>query len=152
LDCVRRRRLVSALPLWASWWTREAKGMARTLNRLTAMRVTKAKRPGLLSDGGGLYLRIAPGGSKQFIFRYTANGRLRDMGLGPTHTLSLEQARERARDARLLRLDGLDPIEAKRARKAALRAADAKAMTFRQCAEGFIKDNQKEWTNAAHHR
>jgi integrase len=49
-------------------------------------------------------------------------------------------------------LDGLDPIEAKRARVAALRAADAKAMTFRQCAEGFIKDNEKEWTNAAHHQ
>src|SRR5215831_10139896 len=126
--------------------------MARTLNRLTAMKVAKAKKPGLLSDGGGLYLRIAPAGSKQFIFRYTANGRLRDMGLGPTHTLSLEQARERARDARLLRLDGLDPIEAKRARVAALQAADAKAMTFRQCAEGYIKDNEKEWKNAAHHQ
>jgi integrase len=126
--------------------------MARILNRLTAMKVAKAKRPGLLSDGGGLYLRIAPGGSKQFIFRYAMNGRLRDMGLGPTHTLSLEQARERARDARLLRLDGLDPIEAKRARMAALQAADAKAMTFRQCAEGFIKDNEKEWKNAAHHK
>jgi integrase len=35
---------------------------------------------------------------------------------------------------------------------AALPAADAKAMTFRQCAEGFIKDNEKEWKNAAHHR
>jgi integrase len=126
--------------------------MARILNRLTAMRVAKAKTPGLLSDGGGLYLRIAPGGSKQFIFRYAVNGRLRDMGLGPTHTVSLEQARERARDARLLRLDGLDPIEAKRARVAALQAADAKAMTFRQCAEGFIKDNEKEWKNAAHHQ
>jgi integrase len=126
--------------------------MARTLNRLTAMRVAKAKKAGLLCDGGGLYLRVAPGGSKQFIFRYAINGRLREMGLGPTHTLSLEQARERARDARLLRLDGLDPIEAKRARVAALRAADAKAMTFRQCAEGFIKDNEKEWKNAAHHR
>jgi integrase len=126
--------------------------MARILNRLTAMKVTKAKGPGLLSDGGGLYLRIAPGGSKQFIFRYAVNGRLRDMGLGPTHTLSLEQARERARDARLLRLDGLDPIEAKRARVAALQAADAKAMTFKQCAEGFIKDNEKEWKNAAHHK
>jgi integrase len=130
--------------------------MARTLNRLTAMQVAKAKpkanKAKLLCDGGGLYLRIAPGGSKQFIFRYAVNGRLRDMGLGPTHTLSLEQARERAREARLLRLDKLDPIEAKRARVAALQAADAKAMTFRQCAEGFIKDNEREWKNAAHHR
>ena len=118
----------------------------RTLNRLTAMKVAKAKKPGLLSDGGGLYLRIAPGGSKQFIFRYVANGRLRDMGLGPTHTLSLEQARGRARDARLLRLDGIDPIEARRARKAALRAEAAKAMTFGQCVDGYFRDHANAWS------
>src|SRR5262245_21068669 len=124
--------------------------MARTLNRLTAMRVAKAKKPGLLADGGGLYLRIAPGGSKQFIFRYAVNGRLRDMGIGPTHTVDVAMARERALEARRLRLDGIDPIANKRARIAALQAADAKAMTFRQCAEGFIKDNEGKWKNAAH--
>jgi len=126
--------------------------VARILNRLTTLRVVKAKTPGLLSDGGGLYLRIAPGGSKQFIFRYAMNGRLRDMGLGATHTVSLAMAREKALEARRLRLEGVDPIAHKRARVAALQAADAKAMTFRQCAEGFIKDNEKEWKNAAHHQ
>jgi integrase len=122
----------------------------RTLNRLTAMKVAKAKTPKagkglLLSDGGGLYLRVAPGGSKQFIFRYVVNGRLRDMGLGPTHTLSLEQARERAREARVLRLDGIDPIEAKRARMAALRAEAAKSMTFGQCVDGYFRDHANTW-------
>jgi integrase len=126
--------------------------MARTLNRLTAMKVAKVKKPGLLSDGGGLYLRIAPGGSKQFIFRYAVNGRLRDMGIGPVHTVDLAMAREKALEARRLRLEGIDPIAHKRARIAALRAADAKAMTFRQCAEGYIRDNEKEWKNAVHHR
>jgi integrase len=124
--------------------------MARTLNRLTAMKVAKAKKPGLLADGGGLYLRIAPGGSKQFIFRYAVNGRLRDMGIGPTHTVDLAMAREKALEARRLRLDGVDPIAHKHARMAALRAADARAVTFRQAAEGFIKDNEKEWTSARH--
>src|SRR5262249_48944907 len=128
------------------------RAMARILNRLTTMRVVKAKTPGLLSDGGGLYLRIAPGGSKQFIFRYAMNGRLRDMGLGPTHTVSLAMAREKALEARRLRLEGVDPIAHKRARVAALQAADAKTMTFKQCAEGYIKDNEKEWKNAAHHQ
>jgi integrase len=120
------------------------------LNRLTAMKVAKARKPGLLSDGGGLYLRIAPGGSKQFIFRYAVNGRLRDMGIGPTHTVDLAMAREKALEARRLRLEGIDPIAHKRARVAALQAADAKAMTFKQCAEGFIRDNEKEWKNSAH--
>src|SRR5215475_1897555 len=112
--------------------------MARILNRLTTMRVVKAKTPGLLSDGGGLYLRIAPGGSKQFIFRYAVNGRLRDMGIGPTHTVDLTMAREKALEARRLRLEGVDPLANKHARLAALRAADARAMTFADCVKGFI--------------
>src|SRR5262249_55921059 len=124
----------------------------RTLNRLTNKFVEGRRQPGMYADGGSLYLRVAEGGSKQWVFRYAAKGRLHDMGLGAVapRGFTLAQAREKAREARLLRLEGLDPIEAKRARVAALEAADAKAMTFKQCAEGFIKDNEKEWTSAAH--
>ena len=86
----------------------------------------------MYADGGSLYLRIAPGGSRQWIFRYVTNGRLRDMSIGPAHTLTLAEARERATEARKLRLDGIDPIENKRARMAALRAADARTITFRR--------------------
>jgi integrase len=124
--------------------------MARTLNRLTAMKVERAKQPGLYADGGSLYLRVAPGGSRQFIFRYALNGRLRDMGIGPTHTLTLADAREKATEARKLLLDGIDPIDTKHARMAALQVDAAKRMTFAQCAEGFIRDNEKKWTNARH--
>jgi integrase len=124
--------------------------VTRTLNRLSALKVARAKQPGMYADGGGLYLRVAEGGSKQWVFRYAAGTRDRDMGLGPVHTLTLPEAREKAREARLLRLEGIDPIEAKRARIAALRAADARAMTFKQCAEGFIKDNEASWTSARH--
>ena len=124
--------------------------MARTLNRLTAMKVARAKQPGLYADGGSLYLRVAPGGSRQFIFRYALNGRLRDMGMGPTHTLTLADAREKAREARKLLLEGIDPIDTKHARRAALQVDAAKRMTFAQCAEGFIRDNERKWTNARH--
>jgi integrase len=124
--------------------------VTRTLNRLSALKVARAKQPGMYADGGGLYLRVAEGGSKQWVFRYAVGTRDRDMGLGPVHTLMLPEAREKAREARLLRLEGIDPIEAKRARMAALKAADARAMTFKQCAEGFIKDNETSWTSARH--
>jgi integrase len=125
--------------------------MTRSLNRLTSLKVARAKRPGMYADGGSLYLRVAPGGSKQWIFRYAAStGRMRDMSLGAVHTFSLAEARERATEARKLRADGIDPLDHKRAQRAALRAADAKAMTFEQCARGFIKDNEAEWTNPKH--
>jgi integrase len=124
--------------------------MTRTLNRLSVAKVKGAKNPGMYADGGSLYLRVAKGGSKQWIFRYVTDGRMRDMGIGPAHTLTLAEAREKARDARKLRLEGLDPIVAKHAQRAAQRATDAKAMTFRQCAEQFIREHEKKWTNAKH--
>ena len=124
--------------------------MARTLNRLSAFKVEKAKEPGMYGDGGGLYLRVAEGGSKQWIYRYVTNGRPRDMGIGPVHVLTLAEAREKAREASRLRLEGIDPIAAKHAQRAAAAVAAASAMTFRQCAEGFIRDNETSWSNAKH--
>ena len=104
----------------------------------------------MYADGGSLYLRIAPGGSRQWIFRYVTNGRLRDMSIGPAHTLTLAEARERATEARKLRLDGIDPIEHKRARMAALRAADARTITFRECCEAYLRSHDASWTSARH--
>ena len=124
--------------------------MARPLHRLSALKVEKAKRPGMYADGGGLYLRVAEGGSKQWIYRYVTNDRCRDMGIGPVHVLTLAEAREKARDASKLRLEGVDPIASKRARMAALKAAEAKAMTFGDCVKGFIKDNEASWTSRKH--
>ena len=124
--------------------------MTRTLNRLSVVKVEKAKASGMYADGGGLYLRVAEGGSKQWIYRYVTNGRCRDMGIGPVHVLTLAEAREKARDASKLRLEGVDPIASKRARMAALKAAEAKAMTLGDCVKGFIKDNEASWTSRKH--
>src|SRR4051794_871031 len=115
--------------------------VTRHLNRLSSLAVTRAKKPGMYADGAGLYLRVAPGGSRQWIFRYVTHGRMRDLGLGPTHTLSLAEARERAVDARKLRLDGIDPIAAKHERRAARRVKEAKQVTFRECCARFLKAN-----------
>jgi hypothetical protein len=126
--------------------------VARTFNRLSTLTVSRTKRPGMYADGGGLYLRIAEGGSKQWIYRYVTNGRCRDMGIGPCHVLTLAEARERARTASKLRLDGIDPIDHKRAQRVAAATAAAKVMTFKQCAEGFIRDNESDWTNPKHRK
>jgi integrase len=124
--------------------------MARTLNRLSAFKVEKAKEPGLYADGGGLYLRVAEGGSKQWIYRYVTAGRPRDMGIGPVHVFTLAEAREKAREASKLRIEGVDPIAHKHAQRAAAAVAAASAMTFRQCAENYIRDNEASWSNAKH--
>jgi len=80
------------------------------------------------------------------------NGHNRDMGLGPLHLLTLAEARERARAAGKLRLDGVDPIAHKHAQRGAAIVAAAGAKTFKECAEGFIRDNEKKWTHPKHRR
>src|SRR5437763_17217155 len=104
--------------------------MARSIHKLSALAITRAKAPGYYSDGGGLFLRVGPSGAKSWCFRYKVAGKTREMGLGPTHTIGLAEARQKAQDARKLRLDGADPIAARRAVRGQERAAAAKAITF----------------------
>ncbi len=125
----------------------------RGLERLSALAVTKTKAPGRYADGGGLYLQVGVGSARSWIFRYAAlDGRKidREMGLGPTHTVSLADARARAADARKLRLDGVDPIAARKAARDQLKADTAKAITFKQGAVSYIKANRAGWGSKKH--
>ena len=56
--------------------------MPRLINRLSALKVKRAEAPGYYADGAGLYLQVSGGGARSWIFRFTLNGRTRDMGLG----------------------------------------------------------------------
>ena len=66
------------------------------VNRLTAMQVQKLSKPGYHADGAGLHLCVKASGGKSWIFRYRYGGKEREMGLGPLHTVSLAEAREKA--------------------------------------------------------
>ena len=104
----------------------------------------------MYADGGGLYLQVSRSGSKSWIFRYAMEGREREMGLGPLHTVSLSEARELALEARKLKLRGVDPIDARNAERASKKLEDAKAVTFSQAAEAYIKANKVAWKNPKH--
>jgi integrase len=119
------------------------------INRLSAARVAGNLAPGLYGDGGGLWLRVA-GGSKSWVFRFKRDGAERRMGLGPLHTLSLADARERARQCRLAVLDGRDPIDDRRSARARAKEEAARLITFQQCAEFYIKAQIPGWKNAKH--
>ena len=86
--------------------------MARDVGRLTALKVDKTKNPGMYADGGGLYLRVTDEGTKNWVLRFMLAGRPRWMGLGPVSLFGLQEARAKALDARRLRHEGVDPIEA----------------------------------------
>jgi integrase len=118
----------------------------------TTLEVEAAAARGLhpISAAVGLFLQISKGGSKSYVFRYRLNGARRIMGLGSSAKLSLGSARRAATAAASLRDAGIDPISAKRERRAALVAASrpkpaAKAHTFRVVAEEFIANAETGW-------
>ncbi|MGH7031548.1 MAG: tyrosine-type recombinase/integrase [Steroidobacteraceae bacterium] len=131
----------------------------RVRQRLTAAAVRTAKcgisatgRPygRLHADGGGLYLRVDPGGAKSWVFRYAIAGRQRDLGLGSAADYTLAEARERALEARKLVGDGQDPVEVRAERRRASAIAAASGMTFRECAEAYIAAHRAGWRNPKH--
>jgi integrase len=103
----------------------------------------------MYADGGGLYLQVTEGG-RSWTYRYMLNKRAREMGLGPLALYGLSEARVLAQDARRLRHQGIDPIEARRAAREETRLDAAKAMTFQECAERYIASHCAGWRNAKH--
>jgi integrase len=118
--------------------------MAR-VGKLTALKADKAKATGYYGDGGGLFLQVSRFGTKSWVFRFKANGRAREMGLGSLDTWGLAEARERARECRKLRDMGKDPIEERNAVRQQAKLDEAKALTFAECGKGYIDAHQAAW-------
>ncbi len=118
---------------------------ARSLDKLI-----KEASPGLIGDGGGLYLQVGKTGGLSWLYRFQLNGSRRAMGLGKHPEVSLAQARERAANARKQVADGIDPIEAKEHAQLAAKAAQNKALTFRQCSEEYIDAHRGSWKSSKH--
>jgi integrase len=133
-------------------------------DKLSATRIAKLKKPGRYGDGLNLWLQVSKWNgriSKSWVFQYTSPtetkvkndrvvGRVRQLGLGPLHTVSLAEARKRAAIIRLQIIDGIDPIEASQADRATKRMAAAKLVTFQQCADQYIAAHQSSWRNLRH--
>jgi Arm DNA-binding domain len=86
--------------------------MAKTSERLSALKVANQKAPGYYADGGNLYFRVAPGGARGWIFRFSRHGRTRDMGLGGFPEITLAAARKLAGRCRELVNGGAWPADA----------------------------------------
>ncbi len=118
--------------------------------KLTALQVSRATKRGLIGDGGGLYLKITPTSTKSWVFRYRVGKKLRYHGLGSADTLSLAEAREKALACRKMRLEGIDPIEAKKQQRIAARLEAAKSISFEDCARKYIAAHKAGWSNPKH--
>lgn len=122
--------------------------MAQKINKLTA-RAVNHLLDGLHSDGGGLYLNAA-GAGRRWVFIWRSGGRRREMGLGSAADVTLAQARELASAARITVAGGGDPIEQRKAARAAVEAQPAATPTFSFFAEDYIRSVEDGWKNAIH--
>ena len=96
---------------------------------LTVAKIRSLKVPGRYADGRGLYLRIAPGGSKGWILRTTIAGKRCDLGLGGWPVVTLAEARDQALDhLRIIRRGGDPRAERRRSSAPTFAAAADKAL------------------------
>lgn len=126
--------------------------MVRRAQELGSLAVSRLREPGMHAVGGvsGLYLQVAPGGTRSWILRATVGTKRREMGLGAYPEVSLAMARDKARSARAQVEAGADPILERQRAASALRAAQAQAKTFDEAAAEFIKAKGDEWRSLKH--
>jgi integrase len=110
-----------------------------------------SKKPGFHAVGGvaGLHLNVTDNRAS-WILRVQIGDKRSDLGCGGYPDVTLAQAREKAREKRLQIERGIDPREARRAVALALRAAQAKALTFDQAAQACHAAKMVEFKNAKH--
>lgn len=105
------------------------------------------------ADGGNLYLFVRDK-SRSWVFRYTApSGHRRNMGLGSLDAVGLARARELAKQHRAATKDKqtpTDPIAIAQEEKSKRLEIVAKKISFKKCAEAYIKANRAGWKNAKH--
>lgn len=107
------------------------------MGKLTALKVKAITKVGLHADGGTLFLRVAPGGSKQWIQRISINRKQHDLGLGGFPHVSLQRAREAAFANKAAVRHGQDILSERRKQRA--------MVTFEQAAKRYYDEHQAGW-------
>ena len=131
--------------------------MPRVAEELTALDVKRLIHPGgkrnvLFSVGGvpGLHLQVTPKDGRSWVLRTMVGSLRRDIGLGGFPGVTLSQARDKAREARAMIEGGIDPVEQRKAAKAALVAAQRRGMTFAKAVENYLGAKLDAFKNAKH--
>lgn len=102
------------------------------------------KKRSRLTDSGGLYLEISPGGSKRWFQKIYRDGKETRLALGSYPAVALSAAR-RARDsAKLQKAEGTDPIQARKLAK--LRGGHQREETFKGTALDWHAKQVDKWS------
>ena len=121
--------------------------MPKIVAPLTDIQAKNAKpksNPYKLADGGGLYLEVMPTGKKLWRMKFRqANGKESRLAFGSYPETTLAQARDKRDDARKLKLEGIDPGQAKKEKDRI--AGEQAAQTFEKLARDWHSNKLTSW-------
>ena len=122
--------------------------------KLTHKQIEGLASRGRYGDGGGLYLNIAPGGSKSWVQRITIDGKRTDKGLGGFPAVSLAEARHIAKENKAAVKEGRNPWDGAAApvlrfteADGTITFAEATRRTYRAKVDAGVLKNVKHRSN-----
>jgi integrase len=120
--------------------------MPKVAKALAPIDIKRLTQPGLHAVGevAGLCLLVKPSGARSWVLRTMVGTRRAELGLGGYPTVTLAQARERARSALDQVRGGTDPAAHRRA------ARQTVTWTFKRTALAYIAEHRAGWKNAKH--
>ena len=124
--------------------------MAKTVNKLSALKIANLSVPGLYCDGDGLWLQVSPTRSKSWVYRYTIAGQRYHMGMGGLRDVPLSTARQLAKECARQVLAGGNPLAERHDAKALTLRTEARKITFDSCASAYIASHRASWRNPKH--
>ena len=95
------------------------------------------------SDGGGLYIHIAPSGEKLWRMAYSYEGKQKMLNFGVYPHVSLKDARQKRDEAKAQLAVGIDPGLHKKAAKAAIRTSEMNG--FEVVAREWFAKHKTTW-------
>lgn len=134
--------------------------MPRKAKELSAVEVRRIEHSGrgrlneTVAVGGvpGLLLQVTPTSAKTWLLRTKVGARRREIGLGGYPEVPLAQARDKAREARELIRSGVDPVEQRKAARAALITQQKRGLTFADAVDKYLGSKLDEFSNEKHRK
>ena len=122
----------------------------RALNARTVQSFKATGSTQRIADGGGLYLVVAPAGSRSWVLRTVVKGKRCDIGLGSVALVSLVEARDEAHKLRKIARAGNDPLAERRQQRREVPTFETAANQVHKAHSAAFKNEKhsKQWLSS----
>lgn len=99
----------------------------------------------LRSEGNGFSIRVWPSGTKTWLYRYSFDGKIKELNFGEYPFVTLETARTKAEDARRAVKNGFDPLEVEAKKKLERLKSPTVSDLIDEYINNHAKPNKRGW-------